>query len=187
MRRSRATLRTRWWRDFLGSIRHCYACGRPLERKYVREEKRRRHVCPGCGRVTYLNPKIVAGLIPVLPNGRIALLRRAIEPALGLWTHPAGFQEMGESVEDAAAREAREEILAEVRVTRLVGVYSYADAGVVTVVFEGRVQGGPPRAGHEALEVKIFQPDDIPWKALAFRSTVHALRDWIAMSRPRRP
>lgn len=183
-RRTRATLRGRWWRELLKSIAYCYRCGGKLKKAYVKAEKSRRLVCSKCGEITYVNPKVVAGLIPVMPDGRIALLRRDIEPSLGRWTYPAGFQEMGETSAAAAAREAMEEIAARVSVDSLVGIYSYADAGVVTIVYVGRVRHGEkPRPAHEAQEVGFFRPADLPWKDLAFRSTGEALVDWLRTKR----
>jgi ADP-ribose pyrophosphatase YjhB (NUDIX family) len=165
-------------------IRRCFSCGGKLERQYVPTEQARRHVCQKCGQITYLNPKIVAGLIPVMPDGRLVLLRRNIEPALGRWSYAAGFQEMGETVEQAAAREAWEEIAAQVDVGNLVGIYSYEDAGVVTIVYEGRVKRGErPSISLEAKEVAFFKRSEIPWKDLAFRSTTEALKDWMKKNR----
>ena len=43
------------------------------------------------------------------------------------------------------------------------------------VVYEAEVVGGSVRGGEEALEVRSFAPDEIPWDALAFRSTREAL------------
>lgn len=177
--RTRATLRGKWWQDQFAMIRHCYACGGKLSRRYAKEEQARRHVCAKCGRITYLNPKVVAGLIPVMPDGRVVLLRRSIEPAIGRWTYAAGFQEMGETVRQAAEREALEEVSIEIEAGDLIGLYSYKDAGVVTIVYEGFVRRGDrPRIGPEAQEVALFRPDEIPWHELAFRSTTEALKDW---------
>ena len=67
-----------------------------------------RDVCTTCGYIHYVNPKIVTGSI-VRHQGRILLCRRAIEPRVGFWTLPAGFMEVGETAEQAAMREAREE------------------------------------------------------------------------------
>ncbi len=161
-------------------LRCCYACGGTLERRYVRAEAKRRHVCVRCGTITYVNPKVVAGLIPVLSDGRVALLRRDIEPARGRWSYPAGYQEMGETVAQAAARETWEEIRTRVRRPRLLGIYSYADAGVVTIVYVAPVpRGERPSPGIESQEIGLFRPEDIPWKTLAFRSTAEALQDWL--------
>jgi ADP-ribose pyrophosphatase YjhB (NUDIX family) len=186
--RLRATLRGLWWMAMQRRIKYCFVCGGRLNRRHVPSEGRRRHVCKACGEITYVNPKVVAGLIPVMPDGRVAMLRRDIEPARGKWSYPAGYQEMGESVADAAARETWEEIRAKVRVGEMIGIYSYADAGVVTIVFEGRVlKGEKPRPGEESQNVELFSVDKLPWRDLAFRSTTDALKDWIRMSRrPRR-
>lgn len=178
-RRTKATLRGAWWRRQIRLIRRCFSCGGKLRLCYVAEEKCRRRRCTACGQITYINPKVVAGLIPVAPGGRVVLLRRGIEPALGRWSYPAGFMEMGESVGDAAERETFEEIRARVTVGRLIGIYSYADAGVVTIVYEGKLRRGErPRPGTETEAVDLFRPEEIPWNELAFRSTVDALRDW---------
>src|SRR5947209_18688671 len=88
---------------------YCPACGGDLAEKYIPDELRDRLICVRCQRIHYLNPSIVAGVIPVI-DGRVWLLRRAIEPRYGTWTFPAGFMEMGETVEEAAARETREEL-----------------------------------------------------------------------------
>lgn len=180
MSATKATLRSRYWKEYFSLIQFCFSCGGSLKKLYVRAEKKRRHVCIKCEAITYLNPKVVAGLIPVLPDGRIILLQREIAPARGKWSYPAGYQELGESVEDAAVRETWEEILTKVRVTSLLGIYSYADAGVVTIVYRGEVlKGQIPKPGAESQAVKIFKPNEIPWKELAFRSTTDALRDWL--------
>lgn len=178
-RRTRATLKSKYWQTYFNSYQHCFQCGKNLVTKYVKEEKMRRKICSVCSTISYINPKVVAGLIPVMPDGRIALLKRSIEPAIGKWTYPAGFMEMGEDVSEAAARETFEEINAKVKVTDFLGVYSYADAGVVTIVYIGKVlRGQKPHAGEEAQDVRLFKKSEIPWKQLAFRSTVHALKDW---------
>lgn len=151
-----------------------------MREKYVPDEQRERLVCQRCSSIHYLNPPVVAGAIPVA-NGKLWLLRRAIEPRYGAWTYPAGFMEMGESVQDAAQRETREELNLEIRLDGLLGVYSRAAMSNVVVVFSAEALG-EPSIGHETLEVASFAPDEIPWDELAFWSTHAALRDWIARS-----
>ena len=56
----------------------------------------------------YQNPKIVTGCLPIWRNS-VMLCRRAIEPRKGFWTVPAGFMELGETVEQGAIRETWEE------------------------------------------------------------------------------
>lgn len=157
---------------------HCRLCGGRLGTRYVKAERCRRQVCAACGAVSYVNPKIVAAVLP-LKNGKVYLLKRNIEPSRGFWTIPAGFMEMGETIEQAALRETREEIRSRAVLTGLHGLYSYPEATVVTVVYRGRLAHGKPRAGHETQAVKAFRPTEIPWKRLAFRSVFEALRDWV--------
>jgi ADP-ribose pyrophosphatase YjhB (NUDIX family) len=87
--------------------------------------------------------------------------------------------EMGETVEDAAKRETWEEIRARVRLSGPPRIYSYPDAAVVTVVYPADVTGPAPRPGPESQCVEAFSPGELPWRELAFRSTYHALKDWV--------
>src|SRR4030095_4691002 len=80
--------------------------------------------CEHCGYAAFYNPKPVAGAIPREPDGRVWLLRRGFDPAAGLWTVAGGVGARGESVEEAARREAKEELEIEIELTGLVGVYS---------------------------------------------------------------
>src|SRR5688500_17234278 len=113
-----------WWSADVKDIRFCFVCGGRLACRLVPADKKTRLVCRACSHITYLNPRSVAGFIPVMPDGRIVLLKRDIEPGKGKWTFPAGYQELGESVGDAAVRETYEEIRVRVRAEQLVGVYS---------------------------------------------------------------
>jgi ADP-ribose pyrophosphatase YjhB (NUDIX family) len=155
----------------------CPSCGGSLHQRYVAEELRDRLVCGRCERIHYINPAVVAGVIPVA-DGRVWLLRRAIEPRFGTWTFPAGFMELGETVEEAAIRETREELNLEVHLRRLHGVYSYANLTTVHIVYLADALGNPA-IGHETLAFDRFWPGDIPWDDLSFRTTVQALREWV--------
>ena len=66
--------------------------------------------CRHCGYGAYYNPKPVAAAIPRTPDGKLVLLRRGFEPGKGVWTFPGGFVNLGESVEEAAARVVEAEI-----------------------------------------------------------------------------
>jgi ADP-ribose pyrophosphatase YjhB (NUDIX family) len=118
------------------------------------------------------------GTLPV-QGGRVYLARRAIEPAIGRWTYPGGFLEVGESAQEGARRETEEETELRIEVGRLIGVYSRPHAGIVTIVFEGSVIGGRPEPAAETSEVQAFSADEIPWPELAFSTVESALRDWV--------
>jgi ADP-ribose pyrophosphatase YjhB (NUDIX family) len=158
-------------------VAFCPACGDRLQHRFVPEEDRERLVCEACGHIYYLNPKIVAGTIPVI-DGRVWLLRRGIEPRLGYWTFPAGFMELGETVQEAASRETLEELNLEVKLGPLLNVYSRPEMSTVHIIFLAEALSEPSK-GKETLEFASFAPSDIPWTELAFWSTQRALEDWI--------
>ncbi len=125
------------------------------------------------------SPEPVAAAIPRDDDGRIWLLRRTLHEGAGKWTFPGGYVELGESVEDAARRETREEMQMEIVLGALVGVYSRADTRAVLIVFQARALGDAHETA-EASEVRAFAPHELPWDELAFWSTERALRDALA-------
>jgi 8-oxo-dGTP diphosphatase len=86
--------------------------------------------------------------------------------------------DLGESVPDAAHREAMEEMEIELDLGELIGVYSRPEDRVVLVVYRATLrQGSTPATSEEAVEVRAFAPDELPWDEMAFWSTEQALRD----------
>ena len=67
----------------------CPRCATALTARVPDLDTRVRKVCPRCSFVVYVNPKIAAGTVPVR-DGKIALVRRGIEPSLGRWSWPCG-------------------------------------------------------------------------------------------------
>ena len=162
-------------------LRHCPRCAGPLEGKREAEGEPAFPTCASCGFIFYFDPKLAAGVIPRV-DGKIGLIRRSIEPGYGLWTFPAGYVNRGEKVEAAAVRETLEEACLEVRIERLVGVYSYTGRPVVIVVYAGEATGGALGCGAEALEARAFAPAELPWGELAFPSVTDGLRDYLKLS-----
>ena len=160
----------------LEDTRFCPRCGQHATVDYPRSMN-----CPHCGYGAYYNPKPVAAAIPVTTGNEIILLRRGFDPGKDLWTFPGGFVDLGESVEQAACREAQEELEIDIELTHLVGVYSRPEDRVVLIVFAATTSQDPQTTG-EAPEVATFAPDDIPWQELAFWSTTYALQDFLARS-----
>lgn len=162
------------------AFRFCPVCGSSLEVRTVKAGEPDRLVCTGCGFVFYLDPKVAVGAIIRDLNGHIVLVRRAIEPGYGKWVFPGGYVDRGEEVQVAAVREAREEAGLDIRIDRLVNVYSYAGRAPVIIVYAATIVGGCLGCDEESLEAKFFAPEAIPWDELAFRSTNEALREFFA-------
>jgi 8-oxo-dGTP diphosphatase len=157
----------------LHDARFCPRCAQPATIAYPRSI-----TCPHCGYGAYYNPKPVAAAIPVTPDDRIILLRRGFDPGKDLWTFPGGFVDLGETVEQAAHRETREELDIAIELGPLVGVYSRAEERTVLIVFSAKARQHPSTTD-EATEVHAFDRTDLPWDELAFWSTREALRDFL--------
>lgn len=134
-----------------------------------------RRVCEHCGFVAYENPKIVVGSV-VRHEGRILMVKRAIEPRRGFWTLPAGYLELNETPEEGARREAMEEATATIELTRLLAVYSVPRISQVQLIFRARLADPSIAPGPESVAVRLVEPAEIPWDELAFPSVHWALR-----------
>jgi ADP-ribose pyrophosphatase YjhB (NUDIX family) len=96
-------------------------------------------------------------------DGGIVLIERR-NPPHG-WALPGGFVDYGESVEDAARREMREETTLDVTLTALLGVYSDptrdARGHTISTVFIGRATG-TPKADDDAANLGVFSENNLP-------------------------
>lgn len=147
-------------------------------RKVPEGDTRERDVCTRCGFVDYSNPRIVVGTV-VVHEGKVLMCRRAIEPSRGLWTLPAGYLENGETPEEGAIREAREEAEARIALDGILGIYTVRHLSQVQILFRGRFEGAPRfAAGEETLETALFRWDEIQWQAIAFPSVRWVLDVW---------
>ncbi|VAX17805.1 ADP-ribose pyrophosphatase [hydrothermal vent metagenome] len=125
-------------------------------------------VCPSCGAevAEWKNPKLTVDII-IEVGDKIVLIERANEP-FG-FALPGGFVDYGESLENAAVREAKEETGLDVKLKRQLGAYSDPKRDPrqhnVSVVFLAAADGAPIGAD-DAKCAALFSKDDIP--ALAF-------------------
>ena len=157
----------------------CPLCGGDLELRSIKPTEPSRLVCVRCGFIFYLDPKVAVGTIITDERQHIVLVKRAIEPGYGKWVFPGGYVDRGEPVLTAAVREAREECGLDVRIDRLLNVFSYADRAPVIVVYVATMLGGCLGCDDEGLEARLFDAAEIPWDELAFRSTQEALREFL--------
>ncbi len=126
--------------------------------------------CPYCGRPVsrYRNPVPAVDVIMEYQGRGVVLIERR-NPPLG-WALPGGFVEYGESLEEAARREAKEETGLEVRL--LGQFHAYSDPRrdprqhVITVVFVAAASGSL-QAASDARAVAVFPLEALPGR-LAF-------------------
>jgi ADP-ribose pyrophosphatase YjhB (NUDIX family) len=160
-------------------MKFCSECAAPLTMRVPEGDERPRAVCTRCGVVHYQNPRVVVGCVPEW-EGRILLCRRAIEPRRGYWTAPAGFLEIGESLQAAALRETAEEALAEVQLGSLLSIVNVLHAGQVHVMFRARMHSASHGAGAESLETGLYEEAGVPWDDIAFLSVRFSLERYFA-------
>lgn len=147
-------------------------------RRIPEGDNRERLVCADCGHIAYENPKVVVGSVVTFGTA-LLMCRRAIDPRRGFWTLPAGYLELGETIEEGAIREALEEACADIVLEGILGVFSISRIGQVQVIFRARFAGAPAfAAGEESQDVRLFEPDLIPWSEIAFPSVHWALAAW---------
>jgi len=119
--------------------------------------------CPKCGASLeiYINPVPTVDIIIETDQG-IVLIERKNYP-FG-WAIPGGFVDYGETVEEAALREAKEETGMNVDLLGILGVYSDPERDprqhTISTVFVGKAQGMPV-AGDDAKRASIFQVEKI--------------------------
>ncbi len=131
---------------------------------------RQREQCPDCGFIAYRNPAPVA--MTVIEHERqLVLIRRRDAPLAGYWAPPAGYVETGESVPEAAKREAREECGLEIVLDELAGVYSQANVEVLIVAYRAHSTGGRLAAGDDASDVGLFAPGRMPGQPVPVAGT----------------
>lgn len=159
-------------------MNYCSNCGSPdLKFEVPAGDTHLRQVCGNCGEIHYRNPKIVTGCLPIW-DGKVLLCRRAIEPRAGFWNIPAGFLEIGETVEAGAKREVWEEAKALVEIEGLQTVFTFTNFYHVYLQFVGELMDGQFGVGEESLESRLFAEEEIPWDEIAFESSRFALRHY---------
>ncbi len=151
----------------------CPRCAAPLATRRV--DGRPRRACPACGYVHFTDPKVGVGVL-VVEDGRVLLVRRAVEPERGKWGLPAGYVDHGEDPAATAAREALEETGLTVAIEGLLDVF-YNPPGrggaSIFILYRARRVAGEPTAGDDADEASFFPLDALP--DLAFASTRAAI------------
>ncbi|MED4015512.1 NUDIX domain-containing protein [Sutcliffiella cohnii] len=117
--------------------------------------------------------ELKAGVAVIILNEekQVLLQKRA---DVKLWGIPSGHIEIGETVSEAAIREVKEETNLDIKIKKLIGVYSEPNSQVfaypngkvvhfITTCFLAEITGGELRCNsNESLEIKFFSPENLP-------------------------
>ncbi|MBI3486335.1 NUDIX domain-containing protein [Candidatus Daviesbacteria bacterium] len=161
-------------------IKYCYICGSELEKK-----SDALFICKKSAHHIYTNAKPCNGVIIENKKGEILLVKRKFPPKQGSWDLPGGFINPAESLEQSVVREIKEEL--EVELKREIYVKSYSDRylfeGInyhtICVIFTGEIGEQIPKAADDALELKFFPKDKIPYSEIGFDGIKLALKDYL--------
>jgi ADP-ribose pyrophosphatase YjhB (NUDIX family) len=156
-----------------GEVNFCPQCGSALTQ--AERFGRLRPVCTACGWIYFADPKVAAAVL--LEQGdQVLLVRRAIDPARGLWTLPAGFVDAGEDPARAAERECLEETGLTVEVTGLMEVLfgqEHPRGAHILIVYHARLISGVLAGQDDVDQAAFFPRNDLP--PLAFSTTKRLL------------
>ena len=120
----------------------------------------------------YKNPSLTCDIFIYDEDFNFILIKRKNEPFKDCWALPGGFVEYGESVENAAVREAKEETSIDVELEELVNVYSAPDRDprghTVTIAFTAKGDFATRKADSDAKEIGIFKINELKNDEIAF-------------------
>ena len=132
--------------DWQKNHRYCGRCGTPAIRKTGEYSMS----CPACGLVTY--PRISPAVMVLISRGDELLLARSHRFKPGVFSALAGFVEAGETLEQCAAREVREEVGIEITNLRYFGSQSWPFPDSLMVAFFADYAGGTIQPDPDEIE-----------------------------------
>ena len=143
------------------------------------------NACKACGLHLYLSPKPCTTILLFNDEGKLLLTKRGIEPKKGYWDVPGGFCEVGESIEETAIRESREELHVEIHVDAFLNsipdVYEYQ--GIVYPILPtgivAHITSGTPQPDDDVESFAFFTVDEALELDLAFASSHKSLREYL--------
>jgi NAD+ diphosphatase len=146
---------------WLEGARFCGACGSPLEDKEAGSEDYGGRACTSCGRLHF--PRISPAVIVLIRKGPRALLAHNARFRPGFFGLIAGFVEAGETLEEAAIREAREEAGIEIANLRYVKSQPWPFPDSLMLAFTADWVSGEARPdGVEIGELRWCLPTELP-------------------------
>ncbi len=160
------------------TFNYCPYCGS----RAIAFDGAKEFTCGDCSFTYFQNVAAAAGTI-LECDGKIVLLRRMQEPSKGLLDLPGGFMDPGETAEEAAKREIREELKIDVGTLQYMGsypnTYEFRDVRYYScdLLFYSRIDTFPTEFDEtEVEELVVIDPMEVPDDEIAFESVKMGLR-----------
>lgn len=155
-------------------VNYCPRCGSSI--KTAHRDGRSRKVCTDCDWIYFPDPKVAVAAL-ITKGSQVLLVRRANNPARGLWTLPAGFVDAGEDPIAAIEREGLEETGLTIKTTGLIDVLSgqeHPRGAHIIIFYRAEIIAGELIPGDDVDRVSFFDRSDLP--PLAFNTTQRILQ-----------
>lgn len=150
-------LKATHWMISHGTLQFCSRCGGPLQKDLETTEKK----CTQC-QLSFF-PKLSPAVLISIQRGDEILLARGPRHQPGIFTLLSGFIDLGESAEQAAHREVREEVGLEITDLKYVGSQSWPFPDSFMIAFEAEYLSGDIKIDpHELEEARWFHRDAMP-------------------------
>lgn len=161
----------------------CHYCATPLVNKHV--EGRVRRFCPACNTPVYENPVPASCAVVINSCDEVLLVKRSVEPKVGMWCLPGGFIELDESPSEACLRELREETGLNGKIDQLLGVTTHNNAQYFSVLITGYLIknfNGDLYPGDDASDASFFPFESLP--EIAFKTHLAFIRTYFSAFTP---
>jgi ADP-ribose pyrophosphatase YjhB (NUDIX family) len=156
-------------------VNYCLRCGSSLNTAH--RDSRLRKVCLNCDWIYFPDPKVAVAAL-ITKGSQVLLVRRANNPARGLWTLPAGFMDAGEDTIAAVEREVLEETGLIIKTTDLIDVLSgqeHPRGAHIIIFYRAEIISGEATPGDDVDRVSFFNRSNLP--PMAFKTTQKILQD----------
>jgi len=161
-------------------MKYCSNCGSSSLTFQIPEgDNMKRYYCNDCHEIFYTNPNMVVGAL-CIRNNKILLAKRNIQPRKGLWTLPAGFLVNAETLQEGALRETFEETKSKAKIKTQYTMFSLPHINQIHFFYIADLLDDNYGPTSESIEVKLFDPIDIPWDEIAFPTVYKTLKYYIA-------
>lgn len=143
------------------SYKYCPNCKTELKRKP--QDNVFRLCCLHCGFIFWNNPTPTVSVV-IYKDGEVLMLKRAKEPFRGYWVLPGGYINVEETPEEAAIREAKEEVNVEISLEKLIGAYRIDDdpRGInIDIIYSAQSKGSIALSPEDS-EFKYYKPNSLP-------------------------